>query len=85
MNTATAREVQHGFGRYLERASRGESVIITKHGRKMARLVPLAADDADPLPAWPDFAARMKKHFPDGPPPGPSPGELIDEARKERF
>ena len=31
----------------LERVRRGESVTITKHGRPVARLVPVAADDEE--------------------------------------
>jgi prevent-host-death family protein len=85
MKTASAREVQHEFSSYLTRASKGESVVITKHGRKMAQLVPIkSSSKAKPL-AWPDFAARIKRHFPDGVPAGKAPSTLIAESREDRF
>jgi prevent-host-death family protein len=85
MKTASAREVQHEFSSYLTRASKGESVVITKHGRKMAQLVPVKSSSKAKSPAWPDFKERMKRHFPDGVPAGKSPSSLIDESREERF
>ena len=85
MKTASSREFQHALSRYLARASKGESVVITKHGRKLAQLGPVTADaDAKPL-TWPDFEERMKRHFPDGVPVGKAPSELIAESREERF
>ena len=85
MKTASSREFQHAVSRYLARASKGESVVITKHGRKLAQLGPVQADtEAKPL-SWPDFEERMKRHFPDGVPDGKTPSELIVESREERF
>lgn len=84
MKTASAREVQHEFSRYLAQASKGESVVITKHGRKMAQLVPIKSAKKKPL-AWPDFEERMNRHFPDGVPAGKAPSLLIAESREERF
>lgn len=85
MKTASAREVQHEFSSYLARASQGESVIITKHGRKMAQLVPVKPSARKKTLAWPDFDARMKRHFPDGVPTGKTASALITESREERF
>jgi len=31
--------------------------------------------------AWPDFEARRKRIFPDGPPPGKPLSEIVDEGR----
>ncbi len=40
MATVTAFEAKTRFGQLLERVARGEEVIITKHDRPVARLVP---------------------------------------------
>jgi prevent-host-death family protein len=84
MKTATAREMQHQFGRVLARVGRGETVVITKHGKKVAQLCPMPQVKGKVL-VWPDFARRMKGHFPDGTPVGLPAGELIREGREERF
>ena len=85
MKTASAREVHHEFCRYLTQASKGEAVVITKHGRKMAQLVPVTKSAKAKPPVWPDFKERITRHFPDGIPAGKSPGTLITESREERF
>ena len=84
MKTATIREVQHGFGRVLARVGRGETVLITKHGKVVAQLMTVPPK-ADEEPEWPDFEARLRKHFPDGPPSGAPASKLIAESREERF
>lgn len=47
METVGAYEAKTHLPRLLERVRRGESVTITKHGRPVARLVPVAADDEE--------------------------------------
>ena len=47
METVGAYQAKTHLPRLLERVRRGESVTITKHGRPIARLVPVAADDED--------------------------------------
>lgn len=76
--------MQHQFGRVLARVGRGETVVITKHGKKVAQLSPLPLEKGKAL-VWPDFAGRMRRHFPDGVPAGLPTGELIREGREERF
>ena len=83
MKTVTVRDAQHGLSALLERVRRGEQVTITRRGQVVARLVP-------PAPRrkkveWPDFAARMKRLFPAGSPPGEPPSEVIRRMREERF
>lgn len=85
MKTVTAREIQHGLSGYLERVSRGETLRITKHGKGMARLVPDEAEKPANKVEWPDFAARMKRRFPDGVPVGIPISEVLHKAREERF
>lgn len=40
MAIVTALEAKTRFGKLLERVSRGEEVVITKHDRPVARMVP---------------------------------------------
>jgi prevent-host-death family protein len=40
MSKVTAFEAKTRFGKLLERVARGEEVVITKHDRPVARLVP---------------------------------------------
>jgi len=44
MNVAV-RELKDHLSEYLNRASAGEDVIVTSHGKPIARLAPLIADD----------------------------------------
>ena len=41
MSTVTAFEAKTRFGELLERVSRGEEVVITRHDKPVARLVPI--------------------------------------------
>jgi prevent-host-death family protein len=84
MKTATVREVQHKLSRMLARVKRGEEVTITKRGKAVARLVPLAVAEDQGSGEWPDFAGRMKRLFPDGPPAGKPTSEVLMELREER-
>ena len=47
METVGAYEAKTHLPRLLERVRQGESVTITKHGRPVARLVPVAVDDEE--------------------------------------
>ena len=40
MNTITAFEAKTRFGELLDRVSKGEEIIITKHEKPVARIVP---------------------------------------------
>ena len=40
MSSVTAFEAKTRFGKLLERVARGEEVVITKHDKPVARLVP---------------------------------------------
>ena len=45
MTTVGAFEAKTHFARLLDRVARGEQVVISKHGKPMARLVPVAGPD----------------------------------------
>lgn len=38
--TATSTEVQNNFGRYLTFVIQGQEIIITKNGKRVARVIP---------------------------------------------
>lgn len=40
MDSVTALEAKNRFGRLLERVARGEEIVITRHEKPVARLVP---------------------------------------------
>ncbi len=40
MATVTALEAKTRFGKLLERVSRGEEIVITKHEKPVARIIP---------------------------------------------
>ena len=83
MKTASARDVQHGFSRYLAKASRGEAVVITKHGKKMARLVPVADAEGTPL-VWPDFEGRLRAIYGENWSATATGTDVVGEARGDR-
>jgi prevent-host-death family protein len=45
----TAKELREKPGRIIEQASRGDEIVVTLRGKKLARIVPFAA--AEPSPA----------------------------------
>ncbi len=45
MKTVGAFEAKTHFARLLERVTKGEQIVITKHGTPVARLVPFAEPD----------------------------------------
>jgi prevent-host-death family protein len=47
MATVTAFEAKTRFGELLERVSKGEEVVITRHAKPVARLVPEGAQRLD--------------------------------------
>jgi prevent-host-death family protein len=84
MKTATVREVQHKLRRVLARIGRGEKITITRRGKAVARLVPANLMVGEEKAEWPDFEGRMRRLFPDGPPPGKPTSEVVTELREER-
>lgn len=47
MTAVTAREANQQFSKLLQRAERGEEVLITKRGKAVAKLVPMGDRAAD--------------------------------------
>ena len=49
------RELQHKLRAILEEVERGETIVVRKRNRALARIVPI---QAEPRP-WPDLQARL--------------------------
>ena len=62
MKTATITQIRHDFGEVLSWIMDGEEVIITKHSRSIARLLPVVPKE-DRHVKMPDFSARMENIF----------------------
>jgi prevent-host-death family protein len=54
------RELRQHLSRYLDRVKAGEDLIVTEHGREVARLVPSSTD------AYAELAARFGATVPIG-------------------
>ena len=53
MNEVSIYEAKTHLSRLVSRAEAGEETVVTRHGRPVARLVPLATRTADRTPgAW---------------------------------
>lgn len=44
MATVGVRELRQNLSRYLDRVKAGEALLVTEHGREVARLVPLESN-----------------------------------------
>jgi len=82
MKTATVREVQHGLASFLSEVQNGQSFAVTKHGKVIARIVPVARPKT--RLHWPDSASRMKKLMSGAKVTGASPSAIVRELRGER-
>ena len=81
MKTATIRDVQHNLSKILRWVEDGEEVVVTKHKRIVANIVPSTRRNRELK--WPDFAQRMKKISPQ-PIDGRPLSRIISEERDER-
>lgn len=75
--TVSAYQAKTHFSALLERASEGESVVITKHGNPVAKLVPI-----DSAPAVGDAIAALRRARIGARLHGDSIRELIEEGRR---
>jgi prevent-host-death family protein len=89
--TVGVRELRQNLSKYLDRVKAGENLVVTEHGREVARLVP-----AGPV-GYADLAARFAASVPVEPleviaarlsPPGAAPGTtdaFLAEGRADRL
>lgn len=60
MKTATVRDLRYSFPKIEAWLAAGEEVLITKHSKPLARLVPGAGEKKE-LPPLPDYEARRQR------------------------
>jgi len=61
ISTISAREASHNFAQYLNEASKGKSFTVLKHGKPMAKIVPVTGDQAIATRSPKEQAAFEKK------------------------
>lgn len=59
MKTATTREVQHHFSKVLDWVDAGEEVVITRRGKKVARVISMETEN--PFEKIVDWAAVLEE------------------------
>lgn len=84
------RELRQNLSRYLDRVKAGEALLVTEHGREVARLVPLESNPYAELAARFGAAApteRLEQVAGRLSPPGAPAGTtdaFLSESRSER-
>jgi prevent-host-death family protein len=60
MREITVREANQNFSQVIAAAERGETIVVTKNGRPVAKITPQSEDRADD-PEWRANFAALKK------------------------
>ena len=88
MKTISAQQAAQQFDEYSELAHNGERILVTRGGKPWVLLSPPAApvesNRANGNLPWPDFAARLARHYP-APVAGPTATELMAQDKEDRF
>lgn len=83
--TATLRETKAKLSEMVKRASKGEEVIITVHGKEVAKLVGLAKPPEKlDKKKWLAELAGLRRKYSTGK-RGRSAEEIVSEGREDRF
>lgn len=77
MSTVTFVEAKTYLSKLLDQVEAGEEIVITRHGRAVARISAIARP-REPIPSLAEFRARMQ-------PLGISSAALIREMRDEGY
>lgn len=80
MASVGAFEAKTHLSALLERVERGEEIVITRHGKPVARLVPAAAAETDRLDAVVEQIKALRRRTTLG---GLSWQDLRDEGRRD--
>ncbi len=80
MKTASVRDLRNNFARVSEWIEAGESILLTKRGKPVARITPLTAAKSDSK--RPDFLGRLERIF--GSKIVKDSQEIIDYGRGDR-
>jgi len=60
MNRLNMREARRRFSQIVDAAQRGRSTVITRRGRQVARVDPIAPAEGKSLPDLTDFRSSIK-------------------------
>ena len=60
MRKMTIREANQNFSQVISAAERGETIVVTKNGKPVAKITPHAADQTDD-PEWRAAFAALRK------------------------
>jgi prevent-host-death family protein len=60
MHTMNAKQAREQFRALVDAAARGETTIITRRGRRVARLAPIATEAGRKLPDLSDFRSSVR-------------------------
>lgn len=74
MEPLPIREARRRFGELVDAAEHGETVVITRRGRRVAQLVPVT-DRPSPLPDLGEFRATLQAE-------GPSLSQVVVQQRE---
>lgn len=78
MREMSVREANQNFSRLIAEVERGETVIITKNGRAVAKVAPQPADQRDD-PEWRAAHERLMAFLRDRPDDGYRVGKITEE------
>lgn len=85
MSTIGILEAKANLSRLVDRVASGEEIVVTRHGRALARLVapaPQPASDAQATQAWIDKLRAYRRGLDRGARPGSTLQELIAAGRR---
>jgi len=78
MKTVNVREMRNHIGQVLSTAEHGETVVIKRHGRKVAKLSPLDANETG-LPSMKALRDRIARKG------DPLSRDLVGARKQERY
>jgi prevent-host-death family protein len=84
MKTATIREAQHHLSKLLREVAAGEEVVLTRRGKKVAKLTCFEEEDpAEKEVDWTDWVAKQREFLKTMPPLEGSP--VLEERESYRW
>lgn len=78
MREMTVREANQNFSQVIAAAERGETIVITKNGTAVAKIMPQAADRTQD-PEWRSAFAALKKSLKSKPTTGFRVGTITED------
>lgn len=80
MREIQSSEAKAKFAQFLDEVERGETIVITRHGRPIAHLVPAPASDGDRVRKALDGITALRQTV--APAPASAPIELVAPKRE---